>query len=206
MVAYRPAADSSVPRLFARGILRYQIAMTLRKIARLGQPVLLTEAAPVGDVAAPELQSLIDDMLETMADAEGIGLAAPQVHAGLRIVVALEMPDRSQRGAAKAHVLVNPELTSLGEEIELAFEGCLSIPDLRGVVPRHRRVAYRALDRRGMRVAGEAEGLFARVLQHEVDHLDGILYPMRMTDLRQLAFTTEVPHLTRWLERRGDAT
>jgi peptide deformylase len=142
-------------------------------------------------------------MLETMADAGGIGLAAPQVYAGQRIILAMELADRAERGAAKVHVLVNPELTTLGEEIELGFEGCLSIPDLRGLVPRHGRVGYTALDRRGRRVAGEAHGLFARILQHEVDHLDGILYPMRMTDLRHLAFTSELPHLSAWLERHG---
>ncbi|MEK0084582.1 peptide deformylase [Benzoatithermus flavus] len=178
--------------------------MTLRKIARLGQPVLLTRAEPVLEVDRPELQTLIEDMLETMADADGIGLAAPQVHESVRVITALEILDRSERGSARAHVLINPELTPLGEERELAFEGCLSIPDLRGLVPRWRRVAYRALDRHGAPVAGEAEGLFARVLQHEVDHLDGILYPMRMTDLRALAFTDEVPHLSEWLERGGD--
>jgi peptide deformylase len=178
--------------------------MTLRKIARLGHPVLLARAAPVEEIGAPDVQALIDDMLETMADADGIGLAAPQVHAGRRIVVAMELADRAERGAAKVHVLINPELTSLGDEIEPGFEGCLSIPDLRGLVPRHRRVGFSALDRRGRSVTGEAHGLFARVLQHEVDHLDGILYPMRMTDLRHLAFTSELPHLSAWLERRGD--
>jgi peptide deformylase len=177
--------------------------MTLRKIACLGHPVLLARAAPVEEIGAPNVQALIDDMLETMADADGIGLAAPQVYAGQRIILAMELADRAERGAAKVHVLVNPELTTLGEEIELGFEGCLSIPDLRGLVPRHGRVGYTALDRRGRRVAGEAHGLFARILQHEVDHLDGILYPMRMTDLRHLAFTSELPHLSAWLERHG---
>jgi peptide deformylase len=178
--------------------------MTLRKIALLGQPVLLTRAAPVVSVADPEIQRLIDDMVATMRDAEGIGLAAPQIHESVRIVVAMELADRAQRDAALLHVLVNPELTLLGEADEPAFEGCLSIPGLRGRVPRHGRVRYRALDREGCPVEGLAGGLFARVLQHEVDHLDGILYPMRMTDLRALAFTAELPHLTAWLEQRGD--
>ena len=144
-------------------------------------------------------------MLATMAAADGIGLAAPQVHRSLRIIVALEIRDRAERDAGIAHVLVNPELTPLGKTTELAFEGCLSIPDLRGLVPRHRRVAFRAIDRAGAAVEGVADGLFARVLQHEVDHLDGILYPMRMTDLRHLAFTSELPQLTAWLDRDGDA-
>jgi peptide deformylase len=178
--------------------------MTIRAIALLGHPVLLTVAAPVVDVGAPEIQELIDDMLATMAAADGIGLAAPQVHQGLRIIVAMEIHDRSERGEGAVHVLVNPELTPVGEAIELAFEGCLSIPDLRGLVSRHSRVAFRAFDRTGAEVEGAADGLFARVLQHEVDHLDGILYPMRMTDLRQLACTSELPRLTAWLDREGD--
>ncbi len=178
--------------------------MTVRSLALMGHPVLLTPAAPVADVAAPEVQELIDDMLATMTAADGIGLAAPQVHRSLRIIVALEIRDRAERDAGIAHVLVNPALTLLGETTELAFEGCLSIPDLRGLVPRHRRVAFRAIDRTGAAVEGVADGLFARVLQHEVDHLDGILYPMRMTDLRHLAFTSELPQLTAWLDRDGD--
>ncbi len=179
--------------------------MTLRKIALLGHPVLLSPAEPVANVGEPAVQALIEDMLATMADADGIGLAAPQVHESLRIVVALELQDRSERQAAVAHVLVNPELTPLGEASELAFEGCLSMPGLRGRVPRHAGVGYRARDRHGAEVSGVATGLFARVLQHEVDHLDGVLYPMRMNDLRELAFTSELAHLTAWLERRGEA-
>jgi peptide deformylase len=142
-------------------------------------------------------------MLETMLDADGIGLAAPQVHAPLRIVVAMELADRAERDQARLHVLINPELELEGEADELAFEGCLSLPGLRGRVPRHRTLRYRGLDRAGTPQSGSAEGLFARVLQHEVDHLDGILYPMRMRDLRELAFTGELRHLTAWLERRG---
>jgi peptide deformylase len=178
--------------------------MTLRKLALLGHPVLLTCAEPVVDLGHPSVQTLIDDMLATMIDADGIGLAAPQVYEPLRLIVALELQDRAERGTAVAHVLVNPELTPVGEVTELAFEGCLSIPDLRGRVPRHASVAYRALDRYGREVRGVATGLFARVLQHEVDHLDGVLYPMRMTDLRQLAFTGQLPHLSAWLEQHGE--
>ena len=178
--------------------------MTLRKIALMGHPVLLARAEPVDDVADDKTQRLIDDMLATMTDADGVGLAAPQVHESVRIVVALELQDRAQRAAAIAHVLINPELTPLGEPSELGFEGCLSMPGLRGRVPRHAGVGYRALDRRGIEVSGVATGLFARVLQHEVDHLDGILYPMRMTDLRELAYVSEVAELTAWLQEQGD--
>jgi peptide deformylase len=173
--------------------------MTLRKIARLGQPVLLNRAVPVDDPGRPDIQMLVDDMLETMVDAEGIGLAAPQVYVGLRVIVAMELRDRSEVGTAPVRVLLNPGLEHLGDETEMAYEGCLSIPELRGLVPRARRVGYRGLDRHGRPVEGEAEGLFARVLQHEVDHLDGVLFPMRMRDLRHLAFTSEMRHHGRWL-------
>lgn len=180
--------------------------MTLRKLAQLGHPVLLEPAAPVGDLCSPQVQSLIDDMLETMLDADGIGLAAPQVHASLRIIVAMEIADRLERDQARLHVLINPELELEGAADELAFEGCLSVPGLRGRVPRHRALRYRGLDRDGVVVSGRAEGLFARVMQHEADHLDGILYPMRMRDLRELAFTSELRHLTAWLEGRGEVS
>ena len=176
--------------------------MTLRKIALLGHPVLLGKAAPVGDPGRPEIQALIDDMLETMADAGGIGLAAPQVYVGLRLIVACEIGDRSEvagGAAAPVRVLVNPELEPLDDETDEAYEGCLSIPELRALVPRHRRVAYRGLDRNGRPVEGEARGLFARVLQHEVDHLDGVLYLARLRDSRHLAFASELRHLEGWL-------
>jgi peptide deformylase len=181
--------------------------MTLRKIALMGHPVLLGKAAPVGDPGRPEIQALIDDMIETMADAGGIGLAAPQVYVGLRLIVACEIKDRAEAAAGTSppvRVLVDPEIEPLpDDEDEAAYEGCLSIPKLRGLVPRHRRVGYRALDRDGRPVEGLAEGLFARVLQHEVDHLDGILYLARMPDLRHLAFESELRHLEGWLDTEG---
>jgi peptide deformylase len=179
--------------------------MTFRKIARLGRPVLLARAAPVGEPDRPEIQALIDDMLATMRDADGLGLAAPQVFEGVRVVVAREVADRADRGTARELVLINPELAPLTEELESGWEGCLSIPGLRGYVPRRRSVGYRALDRRGRPFAGEAAGLFARVLQHEVDHLDGILYLARLADPRHLAFDQDVPHLTRWIADEGGA-
>jgi peptide deformylase len=174
--------------------------MSVRPIALLGHPVLLERAAAVDEVGDPRIQALVDDMLETMVAADGIGLAAPQVHEGRRIIVAMEIDDRAGRGAAAARVMINPELFLLGDATAEAFEGCLSIPDLRGMVPRFERVAYRAVDRNGAVIEGEAKGLFARVLQHEVDHLDGILYLARMRDLRQLAFVSELPRLTAWLQ------
>jgi peptide deformylase len=140
-------------------------------------------------------------MVETMRDAPGVGLAAPQVYESRRLIVVQPSRQRDEPIA-----LVNPVLEFLGTEIELGIEGCLSIPEWQGLVPRHRRLRYRALDRGGHVVEGEAEGFFARVLQHEVDHLDGVLYPMRLHDPRDLAMTREARHLLARLEaHRADA-
>lgn len=159
--------------------------MAILKIARMGHPVLLREAEPVGDPMAPEIRRLVADMLETMDDAGGIGLAAPQVHVPLRLFV--------WRGpAGEGRTLINPTLVPVGEAVENGWEGCLSIPGLRGCVPRWQRLRYEGLDEEGRAVAGEAEGLLARVMQHETDHLDGILYPMRMEDLSLFGFTEEL--------------
>lgn len=159
--------------------------MSLLKIARLGHPVLLLRAAPVADPTAPELRRLVLDMGETMLDARGLGLAAPQVHASLRLFVWRE----GQDGVA---ALINPEITLLDPVEEVAFEGCLSIPGLRGAVRRSPRVGFRGLALDGRVMEGEAEGLLARVMQHEIDHLDGVLYPMRMHDLSLLGFIEEL--------------
>ena len=159
--------------------------MAILKIARMGHPVLLREAGPVADPTVPEIRRLIADMAETMRDAQGIGLAAPQVHVPLRLFVW-----RAEGGAVS--VLVNPEVEPLGDEAEAAWEGCLSIPGMRGCVSRPRRVRYRGLDGEGRPVEGEAEGMAARVIQHETDHLDGVLYPMRMEDFALFGFTEEL--------------
>jgi peptide deformylase len=161
--------------------------MAILKIARMGHPVLLGRAGEVSDPTAPEIRRLIHDMAETLLDAGGIGLAAPQVHVPLRLFL--------WREAQELRVLINPEITPLGEERMTAFEGCLSIPGLRGEVERPARVAWRGLDQNGKPLQGEAEGLTARVLQHENDHLDGIFYLMRMNDLTRLGFTEELARL-----------
>lgn len=173
--------------------------MSIVPIARLGQPVLLTKAAAVADVHAAAVRTLLADLHDTLADSGGLGLAAPQISVSLRVILALPIADRGEREGKAPLALINPELAPLSEEMEGGFEGCLSIPGLRGWVPRHRAVRYRALDRDGRQIAGEAHGLFARILQHELDHLDGILFPMRMTDLRRLAFVDELPHLSAWM-------
>lgn len=161
--------------------------MAILKIARMGHPVLLGRAALVADPTAPEIRCLVRDMLETLVGAGGIGLAAPQVHQALRLFL--------WHDAGQVRVLINPVITPLGEARASAWEGCLSIPSLRGQVERPARVSWRGLDQTGAPVEGEAEGLAARVLQHENDHLDGVFYLMRMSDLTQLGFTEELARL-----------
>ncbi|WP_426956862.1 peptide deformylase [Muricoccus radiodurans] len=171
--------------------------MAILKIARLGHPVLIRRADAVPDPAAPEMRRLVRDMAETMLDANGLGLAAPQVHVPLRVFVI--------RDGGSVFALFNPELTPLAEEREAGWEGCLSIPGLRGEVPRFARIAWRGLDAEGSPVSGEADGMAARVMQHEFDHLEGILYPMRMTDLSRLGFVEELSRAQQPPSAPGDA-
>lgn len=170
--------------------------MAILKIARMGHPVLLRRAVPVPDPGAPEIRRLVADMMETMEDAGGAGLAAPQVHVSLRLFVFRVRPERVGDDAGdtplEAGVLINPTVEALGEEAALAWEGCLSIPGLRGGVPRAVRIRYAGVDCDGNRIAREASGFHARVVQHEYDHLDGIMYPMRMTDHRLFGFDEEL--------------
>ena len=173
--------------------------MAILKVARIGHPVVRATARPVAPeaVASPDFQRLVDDMVETMHEYDGVGLAGPQVHVGLRVAV-IEVPasDERTRGAVPLTVLVNPVLTPLGEETEQEWEGCLSIPDLRGVVLRWRRLRLEALDRHGAAYTVEAEGFFARVIQHECDHLDGRVYLDRMEGMRSLSFLREFERFT----------
>ncbi len=177
--------------------------MAILKIARMGHPVLLQRAAPVDDPAAPEVRRLMADMIETMLDANGAGLAAPQVHVPLRLFVFRVPAARATEadGELGVQVLVNPEVVPDGEEVALAWEGCLSIPGLQAEVPRPARIRYTGLDADGQTVQREAGGFHARVVQHENDHLDGILYPMRMTDFSRFGFSEE---LARFAERPGE--
>jgi peptide deformylase len=168
--------------------------MAILKIARMGHPVLVRPAQPIDDPSAEPVQRLIADMTETMLDAEGIGLAAPQVHRSLRLILFVDADEREQVGERRPVALINPEIEPLEPTLEPGWEGCLSIPGLRGLVPRHKRIGYRGLLPDGRMLEREAHGLHARVVQHEVDHLDGVLYPMRMPDLRQLAFESELKH------------
>ncbi|WP_212375299.1 peptide deformylase [Acetobacter persici] len=169
--------------------------MAILKIARMGHPVLLRRAEDVADVTAPEITSLIQDMMETLKDAGGVGLAAPQVHVSKRVFLYFVPESRSEGEddpSCDVQVLINPVLEPVGEEQVPRLEGCLSIPGLRGEVPRYRRVRYAGYDQKGKPVQGVASGFRANVMQHEMDHLDGILYPMRMDDLGKLGFDAEV--------------
>lgn len=170
--------------------------MSILKIARMGHPVLWQTAERVADPTAPEIRRLIADMVETMEDAHGVGLAAPQVHVPLRLFV-FRVPAERRSGdpddpEISNSVLINPEIVPIGDDIRVRWEGCLSIPGLRGAVPRPWRVRYRGLDAAGKAVAREVTGLHAGVVQHENDHLDGILYPMRMTDMALFGFDAEL--------------
>ncbi len=183
--------------------------MAILKIARMGHPVLNRTAEPVVDPGAPDIRRLVEDMIETMEDAGGTGLAAPQVHVPRRIVVFFIGAERARReaasegqaeadtGAVPLTILINPEVEPLGDEAALGWEACLSVPGLAGEVPRHTAVRYRGLTLDGDTIEREATGFHARVVQHECDHLDGVLYPRRMTDLSRLVFTSEMKHMAR---------
>lgn len=169
--------------------------MAILKIARMGHPVLRRPAEPVEDPTAPEIRHLVADMLDTLADAGGIGLAAPQVHVPKRVMIFTVPPHRTADGDGVAMtVLVNPVIEPLDEAKALGWEACLSVPGLTGAVPRWSHIRYRGHDLHGNLVAREAHDFHARVVQHEFDHLDGILYPMRMEDLSLLAFAEELKH------------
>jgi peptide deformylase len=162
----------------------------IREVLKMGDPRLLARAAPVERFATPELAALLRDMRETMAHLDGAGLAAPQIGVGLRVVIFGVRANPRYPGVEEVPdtVLINPVLEPLSAETEEGWEGCLSVPGLRGWVPRWRRVRYSGCDEQGRRFERTVEGFHARVVQHECDHLDGILYPMRMRDLSKFGF------------------
>jgi len=168
--------------------------MALRDIVRLGHPALRTPAEPVPEERIPEgeIQQLIDDMFETMLDAHGVGLAATQLGLGMQLFVysAIDAEHPDPRDG-ELHALINPALEPIAGELVYDWEGCLSIPDLRGLVPRHPGVRIHALDRRGEPVDRRVEGYEARIVQHEYDHLNGVTFLDRMRDLRSLAYSAE---------------
>lgn len=164
--------------------------MAVREILKMGDPRLLRVAQPVREFGTTGLRTLIADMFETMKAANGAGLAAPQIGVDLQLVIfGFDHNERyPDAPPVPATVLINPVIEPLGAGMEDGWEGCLSVPGLRGVVPRHARIRYRGVDEHGRAIEREAEGFHARVVQHECDHLDGILYPMRMRDLSRFGF------------------
>ena len=166
--------------------------MAILKIARMGHPVLRSAAQPVEDPTSPEIRRLVADMQETLRDAGGVGLAAPQVYVPLRIVIFFAPPDRNNGVAVPMTTLINPVIEAIGDDLADQVEGCLSLPGMAGKVRRPAAIRYRGVDLDNAPVDVQAEGFHARVVQHEVDHLDGILYPMRMTDLTTFGFVEEL--------------
>jgi peptide deformylase len=168
--------------------------MAVREVLRMGHPVLRERAKPVEKLGSPELLALVQDMKDTMAAKNGAGLAAPQIGVGQRVVIfgVTSNPRYPDAEEVPFTVLVNPKIVLLTREVEEGWEGCLSVPGMRGVVPRYTKLRYSGFDEHGAPVEREAEGFHARVVQHECDHLDGILYPQRMTDLSRFGFIEEL--------------
>ena len=168
--------------------------MAILKIARLGHPVLYRRADPVEDPRAPALRRLIADMIETLEDAGGVGLAAPQVHVPLRVFLYRVPEQRASHGegAQPLSVVINPEIVARSAEAEPGWEGCLSIPGFSALVTRPVRIVLRGTDAAGEAFSRPAAGFHARVIQHEADHLDGILYPSRLADPRAMGFSEEM--------------
>ncbi len=160
----------------------------------MGHPVLRERAKPVESLGTPELLGLVADMKDTMAAKNGAGLAAPQIGVGRRVLVfgVAQNPRYPDAEEVPFTVLVNPKIVLLTREVEEGWEGCLSVPGMRGIVPRYTKLRYSGFDEHGNPIEREAEGFHARVVQHECDHLDGILYPQRMTDLTRFGFIEEL--------------
>lgn len=169
--------------------------MAILKIARMGHPILHRRADPVADATSYDVAVLVNNMIDTLADSGGIGLAAPQVHESKRIVVFFVPKARAEgdddEPPEDVTVMVNPVIKPLGDETELGWEACLSVPGLMGAVPRHTAIKYSWTGLDGQPHSREANGFHARVVQHECDHLDGILYPMRMEDMTLFGFSEE---------------
>jgi peptide deformylase len=167
--------------------------MSILKVARMGHPVLRAKARAMerSDIKSAAVQQLIDDMMETMAEYHGVGLAAPQVHHGLRLFVASLNAGEDGEEGGDPLAIINPEIAVVGSDIVEDWEGCLSIPDIRGLVPRAREITVRAFNRQGERIELGAHDFPARVIQHETDHLDGVLFFDRMRSFESLTFLDE---------------
>lgn len=185
-------------RYRASRLLRAPIKISfvaIRNVLRMGDPRLLQVSEAVHEFDTPRLHELIGDMQDTMAHLNGAGLAAPQIGIALRVVIfgtGAPNPRYPDAEIVPYTALVNPVLTPIGEATENGWEGCLSVPGMRGLVPRYQQLRYQGVDPLGQPIERQVSGFHARVVQHEVDHLDGILYPMRITDLRQFGFVEEL--------------
>jgi peptide deformylase len=168
--------------------------MAIRAVLKMGDPRLLEPSRPVERFDTPELHALIADMQDTMRSLDGAGLAAPQIGVDLQVVIfgVDHNPRYPDAEAVPQTVLINPQLTPIGAEIEEGWEGCLSVPGMRGLVPRHKHLRYRGFDQYGKAIDRSVSDFHARVVQHECDHLAGILYPMRIMDMRNFGFTEEL--------------
>ena len=167
--------------------------MAIQAVLRLGDPRLLQVANKVEQFNTPELEQLIKNMFDTMHAEDGAGLAAPQIGIGLRVVIfGFDINNRYPEAAVPKTVLINPEITPLGENMEDGWEGCLSVPGMRGIVRRYSNIRYTGFDASGEKIDVEAEGFHARVVQHECDHLDGIIYTQRLSDPLKFGFTEEL--------------
>lgn len=178
--------------------------MSILKVARMGHPVLRARARALDrhEIKSADVQQLIDDMIDTMIEYHGVGLAAPQVHEGLRLFVAAIGPGDGDEPGGEPIVIVNPEITPVGSDVVEDWEGCLSIPDIRGRVPRPREIKVKAFGRDGERIELRAHDFPARVIQHETDHLDGVLFFDRMTAFETLTFLDEYSRY--WAKERDD--
>ena len=166
--------------------------MTIKSILKMGDPRLLRKSRPVEAFGTPELQALLQDMEDTMLAANGAGIAAPQIGEDWQVVIfgtGMPNPRYPEAPVIPKTVLINPVITPLGDDMEEGWEGCLSVPGLRGVVARFQRIAYQGYDALGKRIEREVDGFHARVVQHECDHLQGILYPMRVRDFSRFGYT-----------------
>ena len=166
--------------------------MAILKIAKMGHPLLLQKAKKVEDPTSPKIKKLVNDMLDTLNDlgGSGVGLAAPQVHVSLQVVIFETVNDKN----SSLITLINPKIKVLTKETSIDWEGCLSVPGLRGKVRRYNKIKYTGFDLKGKKIKTIAEGFNARIVQHECDHLFGILYPQRMKDLSSLQFVSEARH------------
>lgn len=169
--------------------------MAARKVLRMGHPLLLEKSHEIKEFSTKELHNLIQDLRDTMRAEEGAGIAAPQIGVLLRVVIFGVDKNNSRypgRGDVPETVLINPLITPIGNDLENGWEGCLSVPGMRGLVSRYKQIRYRGFDENGQLIDREVDGFHARVVQHECDHLDGILYPMRVKNMREFGFKEEL--------------